>query len=980
MERVYRTAGPVLLRAARARVEDAPEYWPDLAGDSPEELCSWVRHVWRDPIATAVGEASPSLAATVERVHTGEALSARKVRRAATALVGYLLRASGRSTPFGLFAGTAAGSFARGGTLRWGSSHHVESRTDTAWLEAAVAELEALPELVERLWVVVNNQCRWRGQRIELPAGEHRVELVSSAPVRTVVTAASTPTPATEVVAHLRSVFPAATSHHVLDLISGLLAHGFLLSSLRPSSTSADPLAHARDELSRCAAEEIPAASAVMDRLGAAASSPTGSRASAQADEGATAHGEIRLDCEVAVPQQLGAEVEAGVSTLLRLSPHPGGHPVWRQYYEAFVHRYGAGALVPLLELVDADMGLGYPPTYPGSLMPSRPQEPPPRESSLLQIAQEATATGAEEIVLDQEEIHRLAVAPLDPQRIPPHVEVGVWVSAPSMEAIEAGNFTVRIRPGRAVGTFTGRFTPATSEMAETYRCLPTVVEGAVAAQLVFPALRPSAGNLARTPRFLDQVICLGEYPPEGAEVLALQDLAVMADRHQLHLVHTPTHRIVEPQVLHALSLDHQAPPLARFLAHLTRGCLTSFTRVDWGAATALPFLPRLRHGHTVLSPKRWRLQTNDLPPRSADHKEWRSALQRWRTIWRVPAHVELAQGDQVLPLHLDEPAHTDLLRTRLHAAGHVFLTETDHPDGLGWIEGHAHELAVPLATTTPRAESPLERPVVHTRDSERGQPPAAPRTEWLYAKIYAHPQRHTEILTEYLPELLEETGTPAWWFVRYRAPDDPDHLRLRLRVDTPDQAAKAATSLGRWSERLRRDGLSPRLCLDTYYPETGRYGDGALLEAAEAVFTADSTAVLHQLEGPAPEARVEVAATMGHIAAALTGEFEAGMRWLIDHPGKRPSSALPRELHDETSARIEPAHALLPGELHDALTRYRHLLTTMAGPPLDGVISSLLHMHHNRALGIDRDSERTCRHLARQAALSRIARNEAAP
>lgn len=58
-----------------------------------------------------------------------------------------------------------------------------------------------------------------------------------------------------------------------------------------------------------------------------------------------------------------------------------------------------------------------------------------------------------------------------------------------------------------------------------------------------------------------------------------------------------------------------------------------------------------------------------------------------------------------------------------------------------------------------------------------------------------------------------------------------------------------------------------------------------------------------------------------------------------------------------------------------DALAVYRK------HPPLDAtmdvVLESLLHMHHNRAIGIDPDSERTCRRLARQAALTWRARQQ---
>jgi len=41
----------------------------------------------------------------------------------------------------------------------------------------------------------------------------------------------------------------------------------------------------------------------------------------------------------------------------------------------------------------------------------------------------------------------------------------------------------------------------------------------------------------------------------------------------------------------------------------------------------------------------------------------------------------------------------------------------------------------------------------------------------------------------------------------------------------------------------------------------------------------------------------------------------------------------------------------------------------------IDAVVESLLHMHHNRAIGIDPATERTCRRLAYQAARAQQAR-----
>ena len=56
-------------------------------------------------------------------------------------------------------------------------------------------------------------------------------------------------------------------------------------------------------------------------------------------------------------------------------------------------------------------------------------------------------------------------------------------------------------------------------------------------------------------------------------------------------------------------------------------------------------------------------------------------------------------------------------------------------------------------------------------------------------------------------------------------------------------------------------------------------------------------------------------------------------------------------------------------GQRVDALAGYRKALPAEANT--DVVLEPLLHMHHNRLIGIDRDSERAGRRLARHAALA---------
>jgi lantibiotic biosynthesis protein len=171
------------------------------------------------------------------------------------------------------------------------------------------------------------------------------------------------------------------------------------------------------------------------------------------------------------------------------------------------------------------------------------------------------------------------------------------------------------------------------------------------------------------------------------------------------------------------------------------------------------------------------------------------------------------------------------------------------------------------------------------------------------------------------------------------------------------------------------------RLVLDTYYPEIGRYGHSAALDAAEDVFAADSRVAAAGLRTPPTVVHPTalVVTNMVGIASVFLGGPAKATDWLVAQPVPA-APAIERAVTDQ-AIRLATAGTLraLPGWADefgqawqaraDALAAYRKQL-----PPdvnVDVVVESLLHVHHNRAIGIDPDSERTCRRLARQAAIT---------
>jgi thiopeptide-type bacteriocin biosynthesis protein len=352
------------------------------------------------------------------------------------------------------------------------------------------------------------------------------------------------------------------------------------------------------------------------------------------------------------------------------------------------------------------------------------------------------------------------------------------------------------------------------------------------------------------------------------------------------YLASISRNQIIEPQVLHALALQKQPPPLVRFLAHLARGFGALWTEVDWGPhCHDLPHLPRLRYRRSIIAPARWRLTATALPGKAAPALEWEQAVKRWRQLWRCPDVVELRDDDRTLRIDFTVPAHAAIARQHLDKHANATFTETaGTAAGFGWADGHAHEIAIPFVTCRPPAPSPLHGlpPVVTNR---HGHTPGAPGGQWLQLKLHTHPERMDEIISVHLPALLHTTDPDfRLWFVRYDSPLETPHLRVRLHTPDPRHHSSYAVAVGQWAQQLRQQGIVGHVVTDTYYPEVGRYGSGPAMQAAEEVFAADSrlvTVMLRHRETIGIPSVALAAISMAAIVEGFLGDINDAMDWL---------------------------------------------------------------------------------------------------
>ncbi len=226
---------------------------------------------------------------------------------------------------------------------------------------------------------------------------------------------------------------------------------------------------------------------------------------------------DLRLDAEVTLPEPVGQEMAAAASALIRLSPNPGGSPVWEDYHRRFVERFGTATLVPLLDVVNPGVGLGYPAGYPASVLPLPPERDTGRHAHLAQLI-----TGESEVTLTDELIDTMTGSLFDPRLVPAHVEIAARVQAASAADLDAGRYTLHISPARSAGTLTSRFSAlaAGSGLGHVYRNAPAIHDGARPVQLSVPPLFIRGQNVGRIPAYLPGLLSLGEHPGRGRRPL----------------------------------------------------------------------------------------------------------------------------------------------------------------------------------------------------------------------------------------------------------------------------------------------------------------------------------------------------------------------------------------------------------------------------------------------------------------------------
>jgi thiopeptide-type bacteriocin biosynthesis protein len=580
------------------------------------------------------------------------------------------------------------------------------------------------------------------------------------------------------------------------------------------------------------------------------------------------------------ISRRVGLEAARLAELLVRLSPAPDGPPHLAAQRRAFVARYGAQRAVPLLEVVDEDLGLGpiehgAPDDRDHGFLAERRAT---RDQTLIDLATGALRDRRTQVELDDDLIARLVLRAPRVASAPPSLDINVFVAAASYEALDAGQFDVILGPnlgatsaGRSLGRFAdllgARALEALRRAADPERA---VIPGCTDAELVYMPRMPRSANVAIRPALRRREIVVGVTPGvDWPSVIPLDELLVCVAGNRFAVRWAETGEFVRVHEGHMLN-GREASPAVRFLAEIGRDGVSAFSPFDWGPAEYFPMRPRVRCGRLVLRPAEWRLDgaTREEMLGARSGPLLRSAMERWREAWQVPRYVHVGHGDNRLLVDLESASNREQLADEIRIAGgqtpSTSIQEALPAPDQHWLTGpgghYVAELVVSLARRRPATDrthpderrverrEPILAPLSIATRNERWRPPGS---DWLYARLYGARSGEDDLLaTEIRAFAAQSLGSghaDDWFYLRYA--DDGYHLRLRFHGDGSRLTTCLLPRLCAWSARLIDKGVCRRFMLDTYERELERYGGIVGLPLAERIFGADSRATVEMLD-----------------------------------------------------------------------------------------------------------------------------------
>lgn len=748
-------------------------------------------------------------------------------------LARYALRATHRSTPFGLFASVGVGSLCGHRSLFQDRPITVRPVWREVWDSAQDVSIQA-DTLVRvnpsaSLW---EGSIRYLEQPTCMPRGDFRISSIEVSPeVESLFSllADGDEVPAHALVDLFRARAPAYSIEDVELFVRDLCDAGVLLAT-------------------------SPALSGSI-RVGALGT-PSMARRASEVEENASPNIQVNLiACLEGLSTYQGPPDNcAAVFPFLALFGD-GPSPWLMAFKQGFKEKY-ENSRVPFLEAVDPDLGVdvagaatwlqsdGGPSSSTTELLPLHIE--------LLRLVDDSEGRPID--LQDSAFIKRLAAGALS--NLPP--TVAVIFEPPSLDG---GPVFVKGAAPTPAARWISRFALDSPSISALHHELCGLENRALSNFCVAEVLYGLPGREAGlVDRPTSRPFVLRMFGSRGGEAmeLCLRDLDLCLHRGRLVLWSNAHARPVLPLLTSAHNHRQGTDPVSRVLCELQHQMFPALG-FGWGPIRRLKrHLPRVKVGRYVISPAQWILVRADIDYvcEARDVREFRQRLLSRVFGGEARDAIALVTGDQWLHFDLAQDSAIDVLWSSLRRLASATLAEPCGGRRAGQNGGHHTELMTFYVLDTNATHAFVDQAAVprrpgHAREVQRT---ASLLDGMQFVEVYGPIRAIDDLVCRGLHRIIDNLPPSlrpsSWFFVRYGTPRF--HLRLRFFSAPPPMSTRLLEAL---VVALQLNG-PPRAPFEWklagYERETGRYGGETLLEHAEEMFCTHSVFASTCLEDPA--------------------------------------------------------------------------------------------------------------------------------
>ncbi|MFS0882373.1 lantibiotic dehydratase [Metabacillus niabensis] len=969
-------------------------------------------------IKEAIAISSLSLLQSIQQVTPNS--KSKDKRNIVKGIFRYLNRVSTRTTPFGLCASVGLGNFSSV-SLSQKTGHFRKSvNADMEWVIYLIKSLESDLDIVRQLKIISNQGIIINGSRAKLNYSTDSVDEKSkdntyistsinyNEITQQVFEYSKQPINFSDLVNKMHSNYPDTNIEVIENYIYQLVNQEFLITELRPSNESEDILGDILKVLTTLdnPSNITPYLLRIYSKIKSYEKTSIGDGLSTYLDivedmnKIIKVKNPLKIDLININVTHLDTSYKENiieiVELLCKLTAWNGGtnNQELKDYHNRFLQKYGLDREVPILELLDDEMGLGAPNDY---------QYPPSNDDGtikqtyglgnvdkiFLDWITECNIDNKFELVLTDQHIKILENPNEHEVELPASLDIYLsqtrgtdeslnFILSPNPYAIGAGTTF-----GRFINYFDSNYKNSWAGMAKIEQ---DIHQDSLVAEVLPMPINKRNLNICQIGKRRDYQINIVNnlYTRNNID---LSEISVGSTHNNLYIKSMSTGKQIIPLASHMLN-PSLCPNIYRFLIEIGQSKLGSNYPYFFNNLfnLGLPFMPRITYKNFIISPARWSIKSYSFK-KCKNEDDFLREFEIYKEKFNIPNLVHLVYFDNKILLNLENYVHLkDLFREIKNSKNDANISLIECLENVNISNDsieYCQEFVFSLVNDKKRTSNDIKKGQEHKllpiiSDKERLE---YPFEKWIFLKIYCSDNRQDELLGQFLHEFIEENKWyENFFFMRFKDPDF--HIRIRFKADSEILIKKGIPSIMNWTKRLRDIGIINRVCFDTYDPELERYGGPSVIGKAEEVFYYDSLITLMlvrkmRFENFSIPKDILSVINIGHYMKLSSFDSTQQLTWLdkrVNYKEWLKEFRKDRNLYlnyfkkfivetDELSNEDEHYLLNLLTLREDSLTKYFDAIILLEKDNTlysntENILDSLIHLHLNRLIGIDRDYE----------------------